>query len=748
MSKIKLSNIAVLTSGGDAPGMNAAIRAVIRTALTRGIAVYAIHDGYRGMVAGGDNIMMMDWDSVGGILQQGGTVIGTARSDEFRTREGRRKAALNLIREHIDRLVVIGGDGSLTGANLFRQEWPDLIKELVDQNLIDQETAESHPHLLIVGLVGSIDNDMFGTDMTIGADTALHRITEAIDALSSTAASHNRTFVVEVMGRHCGYLALMGAIATGADWVLIPENPPEENWEDELCRALESGRDIGRQHGIVVIAEGAHDRNGNPITSTYTKQVLETRLGEEVRVTILGHVQRGGAPSAFDRYLGTVQGYAALEELLNQQPDQEPQLVGIRQHGVVRSSLVECVAQTQEVARVIQAQDFDTALKMRGGSFAESYRIFRTILRSHPNPAKPGERQHNFAILHAGGLAPGMNTAVRAAVRLGMDKGHRLLSIGGGFPGLISGDVSELGWMSISGWVSRGGAGLGTSRHIPAGRDFYAIAKNLEAHQVDGLLIIGGWAAYQGAYELFNRRNDFPSFNIPIICLPASIDNNLPGTELSIGADTALNNIVTNVDKIKQSAVASRRCFVVEVMGRDCGYLALLSGMATGAEKAYLPEEPITLADLQGDVAELSAGFRGGKRLGLMIRNEYAGGLYDTKFMSTLFEQEGGGLFDVRQAILGHVQQGGNPSPFDRIQATRLASQCIDFLHAEVGKPTPAASMIGLKGGEIQFTSIYDFPRLIEPGFQRPKEQWWLKLCPIAATMDQPPTKENSSSIK
>ena len=741
MSKNSHRNLGVLTSGGDAPGMNAAVRAVVRTALSRGVSTYAIHEGYRGLVQGGEKIVEMKWESVGGILQQGGTIIGTARCDEFRTVEGRRIAARNLIKNHIDRLVVIGGDGSLTGADIFRREWPDLLQDLYNQGQISQEEFKAHPNLQIIGLVGSIDNDMFGTDMTIGADTALHRITEAIDALSSTAASHNRTFVVEVMGRHCGYLALMGGIATGADWVLIPENPPEEqNWEEEMCQALKSGRDAGRQHSIVVIAEGARDRNGNPITSEYVKKVLEELLQEEIRITILGHVQRGGSPSAFDRYLGTVQGYTAVDELLAQKPEQEPKLVGIRQQSVVRSSLMECVAQTQQIAEVIKAQEFDRALGMRGGSFSDSYRIFRTMLRSQPRPPQPGKRRLRLAIMHAGGLAPGMNTAVRASVRLGMDSGHTILAIQSGFPGLISGEISELDWMSISGWVSKGGATLGTSRYVPTGRDFYAIAKNLENHQVDGLLIIGGWSGYDGAYQLFTRRNDFPSFNIPIICLPASIDNNLPGTDLSIGADTALNSIVTNVDKIKQSAVASRRCFVVEVMGRDSGYLALLGGLATGAEKAYLPETEISLAELQQDVAQLIKGFKSGKRLGLMIRNERAGGLYDSDFMSTLFEQEGADLFDVRQAILGHIQQGGNPSPFDRIQATRLVSKCIEFLLAEIDNPVPAAAMAGLKGGEIIFTSIYDFPRLVEPGYQRANEQWWLKLQPIVQTMDQPPS--------
>src|SRR5512137_2058716 len=240
--------LAVLTSGGDAQGMNAAIRAIVRTALDHGIDVYAIYEGYQGMVDGGDRIRPMTWDAVGGILQRGGTIIGTARCDAFRTREGRRQAARNLLVHEIDSLVVIGGDGSLTGANLFRQEWPELLKELVESGQISAETVDQHGNLAIVGLVGSIDNDMYGTNMTIGADTALHRITQAIDDIASTAASHQRTFVVKVMGRNCGYLALMAALATGAEWVLIPENPPHmDNWEEKMAADLRRGRAAGRR---------------------------------------------------------------------------------------------------------------------------------------------------------------------------------------------------------------------------------------------------------------------------------------------------------------------------------------------------------------------------------------------------------------------------------------------------------------------------------------------------------------------
>ena len=313
--------IGVLTSGGDAPGMNAALRSVVRSGLRAGAKVFAIYEGYQGMVDGGDQIRELAWTDVGGIMQRGGTMIGTARCAAFRTREGRLKAAKNLLERGIDRLVVIGGDGSLTGANLFRQEWAGLVAELVEKGEITQEVAEQHPSLAIVGLVGSIDNDFSGTDMTIGADTALHRITDALDQIGSTASSHQRTFVVEVMGRNCGYLALMSSLAGTAHWVFLPESPPEtDDWETLMCEVLSAGRAAGRRHSMVVIAEGSRDRYGNPITSDRVCKVLEERLGEDARVTILGHIQRGGSPSAFDRWMSTLVGSAAVEDVLNASP--------------------------------------------------------------------------------------------------------------------------------------------------------------------------------------------------------------------------------------------------------------------------------------------------------------------------------------------------------------------------------------------------------------------------------------------
>ncbi len=724
--------IGVLTSGGDASGMNAAIRAVVRTALDHGVEVFGIHEGFGGLIEGRHRVRQMSWYSVGGIIQRGGTIIGTARSERFRTREGRLAAARTLVETGIDSLVVIGGDGSISGAEVFRSEWTGLLEDLVRAGEITADAAARHSRLAVVGVVGSIDNDAFGTDMTVGADTALHRITEAIDAISSTASSHRRTFVVEVMGRHCGYLALMGALATGADWVFLPEHPPEsEDWETEMVTALKAGREAGRRDAIVVLSEGATDRQGRPITSERLQQVLEAGLAEAVRITVLGHVQRGGAPSAYDRNLGTIVGHAAVETLLAGAADAEAQVVGVRGNRVVAIPLTECVAKTREVNDRLAARDFASALDLRGNAFVTSLRTLQTLLRALPHPPSPDQRRLRLGILNVGAPAPGMNTAVRAAVRLAVDQGHEIFGVRRGFQGLVEDDLQPMNWMSVNGWAPLGGSELGTNRVIPSGPDFHAIAKTIERRRLEGLLVIGGWEAYQGAYRLVTERGNFPAFGIPMVCLPATIDNNLPGTELSIGADTALNSIVNVVDKIKQSAVAERRCYIVEVMGRRCGYLALMSGLATGAERVYLHEEGITLKSMKEDLDMLVRGFREGKRLGLVIRNEDANDTYDTPFMSALFEEESGGAFAVRQSILGHLQQGGDPSPFDRIQATKLASRSVAYLIEQAAEERPCASFIGLVGGHVHFHPLEDLPRMMDDANRRPKSQWWLGLRAI-----------------
>ena len=721
--------IGILTSGGDAQGMNAAVRAVVRTAVSLGARVYAVYEGYQGMVDGGTGIRELAWDNVGSILGKGGTIIGTFRSKDFREYDGRKRAAANLLEHGIDRLIVIGGDGSLSGLDQFRAEWTQILTDLVASKDITQETADAHPALMFAGLVGSIDNDLVGTDMTIGADTALHRIVDAIDALSSTAASHQRSFVVEVMGRHCGYLGLMSAIAGGCDYVLVPENPPEEGWEERMCHALARGRAGGRRDSMVVVAEGACDRNGQPITSEYVRKVIEDNLHEDARVTILGHVQRGGVPSAYDRWASTWLGYEAVREVLSAEPGTTGPVIGFRGNRVTRVPLVEAVANTRKVPELIASGDYAGAMAMRGGSFTEAAQILAELVE--PSRVDAPEESKRIAIIHAGGLAPGMNAAARDAVRLGISRGHTMLGVHNGFPGLRDGDIGELEWGDVENWLTDGGADLGLRRTVPSVEELYRISRSIEDHRIDALLMIGGWNGYQAAELLHRERAKFPAGGLPIVCVPASIDNNLPGSELAIGADTALNVITEAIDRIKMSGSAAKRAFVVETMGRWCGYLALMGGLAGGAERVYLHEEGISLDDLSADVEWLRNSFASGRKLFLAVRNENANALYTTDFLARLLEQEGRNLYDVRQNVLGHIQQGGCPTAFDRLLAVRLVSRALDVINAEFTAGTRNSWYLGLVQSKVTSFPMEHMLDEMDLRYNRPKEQWWLALRPV-----------------
>lgn len=735
-------SIAVLTSGGDAPGMNAAVRAVVRTALGLDAHVFVVTEGYQGMIDGGDGIRQVGWDDVGSILHRGGTIIGTYRSADFRKRDGRRRAAANLIELGVDRLVVIGGDGSLSGLDAFRAEWPDLLAELVADGTITADQAAAHPCLMGAGIVGSIDNDLVGADSTIGADTALHRIVDALDDISSTAASHQRTFVVEVMGRHCGYLALNAAVAGVCDHVLIPETPPGADWAERMCTEVTRGRRAGRRESIVLVAEGVRDHTGAPITAIDVQRELHEGLGVDPRVTILGHVQRGGSPSAFDRWMSTWLGHAAAVAALSAEPGDELPVVCDRHGRVETIPLVDAVRQTRQVPVAIDAGDSDRAMALRGGTFAELHDIFGET--SDPPRVEVAESAPRMAVLHAGGLAPGMNAAAFAAVRLGIECGLRVVGVNGGFPGLIRGDVRHLGWADVEGWVPVGGAELGTRRELPEDEDYFRLARVLEDEKIRGLMIVGGFNAYEGAHRLWQERTRYPAFRVPMVLVPASIDNNLPGSELSIGADTALNEITDALDRIKQSASAARRCFVVEVMGRYCGYLAMMGAIAAGAERVYLQEDGLTLADLSADVDRLRASFAAGRRLFLAIRNEQASHFYTTDFIARLFAEESHGLYDVRHNVLGHIQQGGNPTPADRTLAMRLVMHAVDALSSSVENGNDDVVAVGLVRGEVIRTPMSRLFDAVDLTNRRPHEQWWRGLDPVMRSVAELPTRASA----
>lgn len=321
-----MKRIAVLTSGGDAPGMNAAIRAVVRTGIEKGWEVFGVHHGYVGLIAG--DMAPLGARDVGGIIQQGGTVLGSARCPEFKTEEGRLKALHTLHQHDIEALVIIGGNGSQTGAH-----------------------ALSQMGFPVVGVASTIDNDLYGTDISIGVDTALDVALEAIDRLKVTASSHQRAFLVEVMGRECGYLALVAGIAGGAEAIIIPEVQTDP---EAVAAELRAAYARGKPHALVVVAEGAQ-YNAEGLARYF--QEHHDRLGFELRVTTLGHVQRGGAPGAFDRLLATRLGAAATEQLAR---GERGLLVGLLKGEMAATPLAEVVTSKKpldlrllELARVL-----------------------------------------------------------------------------------------------------------------------------------------------------------------------------------------------------------------------------------------------------------------------------------------------------------------------------------------------------------------------------------------------------------
>ncbi|MEQ8810284.1 MAG: 6-phosphofructokinase [Imperialibacter sp.] len=319
-----MKKIAVFTSGGDAPGMNACIRSVVRSALYHELEIYGIKYGYNGMIEG--DIYKMKSYSVSNIVQRGGTILKSARSKEFMTKEGRKKAYEQLSSRGIEGLIAIGGDGTFTGANIFFEEYG----------------------IPVVGAPGTIDNDLFGSDYTIGFDTAVNTALEAIDKIRDTAMSHDRVFFIEVMGRHSGYIAIQSGIGGGAELVMVPETSTTIN---EVINTLQKGKDAQKTSSIVVVAEGGEEGNAHEIAAKVAAHLPKA----DIRVSTLGHIQRGGNPTAFDRILASRLGLAAVEGLLN---GEKNVMVGIIDKEVVYTNLKIAISKSkpldQDLIRLVE----------------------------------------------------------------------------------------------------------------------------------------------------------------------------------------------------------------------------------------------------------------------------------------------------------------------------------------------------------------------------------------------------------
>lgn len=314
MSK-EIKRLAVFTSGGDAPGMNAAVRAVVRNAIHNDLHIYGVQRGYEGMING--DIRRLEAKDMSNIIHRGGTLLKTARSQRFTTPQGRKQAYENLVDNDIDALIAIGGNGTFTGLKVLTEEYPDLR---------------------VIGIPGTIDNDLYGTDFTIGFDTALNTAVQAVDKIRDTADSHNRLFFVEVMGRHSGYIALHTAIAGGAGGVLIPE---EDTSIDDLVKLLKRSAKRAKLFSIVIVAEGNHMGTVYDIADKVKDQL---DFYDDIKVTVIGHLQRGGSPSAFDRVLASILGFQAVDLLLQ---GETGKMVGVRNNNIALTPFHEAIAKSK-----------------------------------------------------------------------------------------------------------------------------------------------------------------------------------------------------------------------------------------------------------------------------------------------------------------------------------------------------------------------------------------------------------------
>lgn len=765
--------IAVLTSGGDCSGMNSSVSAIVKTGIHSGCEVYVVREGYEGLVRGngplsinwrpqlrqqhnvvlshgyGDSlregafaeneevlrdqyIIKVGWDDVRNWSSQGGTVIGTARCKAFREREGRKKAAKNLISLGINSLIVCGGDGSLTGADVLRQEWPSLVQELVKEGIVSEEMEKMFAHLHLSGLVCSIDNDMSCTDLTIGSATALQRICEALDSISSTALSHSRAFVVEVMGRHCGWLALMAGIAAGADYVFVPEQPPQDEWRSHMRERLEETRKLGKRKTIVIVAEGATNASLEHISSAEVAKVLSEDMRLDTRVTTLGHIQRGGRPHANDRIIAIAQGVEAVKAALDDTPDKQPYIICVREGRLQHVPLREAVQENNKLAKAIAEKRFDDALKMRGQQFIDGLRVFSCNSAPPPTLTREGLR---IAIMHVGAPAGGMDAATRMMVRFCISHGHTPLLILNGFRGLMDGTIETGKWLRVDTWASSGGSEIGTNRTLPDTKD---VAEQLQRHKIDALLVVGGFEAFRSVCMLADARDKYEALRLPVIALPATLSNNLPFNEYTIGMYTSLDEVVRSCDLIKQSATASRnRVFVIEVQGGQCGFLAVFGALATHGSIVYTPEEGISLRQLLEDTEFLHRRFHmdppAANEGRVIICSERASTVYKAQLITEIFGLESEGLFDSRYERLSHTLQGGIPAPMDRVEASRLALMCCEFLEKHATNPSdePPAVMITKQEGKIAFTPIVEVAQDADYSLRRGKNVWWSEYVDI-----------------
>lgn len=693
--------IGVLTGGGDVPGLNAVIRAVVRRAAQYNHEVVAIKNGWAGLLGAG-KVYPLAVQSVSGILPLGGTIIGASRTNPFAGNPALERAIQSLSGA-ADKESQKALDGLKAAQKAYVARHVAEIKANVKKYGIDVIIAVGGRDTLgvalevnklgipTVGVPKAMDNDLVETDYSIGFDSAVTHIMRAIDDLHFTAAAHQRVFVVETMGRETGWVSMVGGLAGGADFIIIPEAPTTVA---EVCDHIVKRHQQGKDYSIVVVAEGAeipdlmtrdpgvHDAFGRP---RYDRRgigealasVIEERTGYESRHVVLGHLQRGGSPTVFDRVLATRLGVMAVDMAKS---GQFGQMASRKDGKYVGVALDKVVPFTQKA----DLQYFDLA------------RIFFGERRL--DAGKSGIKR--IGVLTGGGDCPGLNPAIRGVVRRAVEYGWEVMAFKNGWAGLLKeGDAQPLTPHDVSGVLTKGGTMIGTSRTNPKKdpKDMATVKANLQKYGIDALVAIGGDDTLSVASALSKE-------GVKVVGVPKTMDNDINETEYTFGFDSACTTAVDALDRLHTTATSHHRAIVVEVMGRKAGWVAAYSGLAGGADFIFLPEFEASIADVvehlkgrraQGKVSSIIVVSEGAQIPELLEEDKEMVESGDLKVdayghirldrlalgerVASHIEKMSG--IETRYVVLGHTQRGGSPTAFDRILATRTAVAAVDLLH-------------------------------------------------------------------
>lgn len=703
--------IGVLTGGGDVPGLNAAIRAVVRRAAQYNFEVVAVRNGWAGLLGKGD-VFPLSAQSVSGILPAGGTIIGTSRTNPFRGSPELDKA-IAMLADSTDSTVQDALGGLRKAQSDFVQKHIDEIKANVKGYAIDaliviggRDTLEvafkvSQLGVNVVGVPKTMDNDLVETDYSIGFDSAMTRVMHALDDLHVTAAAHQRVMVVETMGRETGWVALVGGLVGGADFVIIPEFPITVA---EVCDHLVKRHQAGQTFSLVVVAEGAQMpdlvtrsiNNSDPFgRPRYDRRgvgeslaiAIEERTGFETRHVILGHLQRGGSPTVFDRVLASRLGVAAVDMVKNFQFGQM----------ATRKNDRFLTVPLSRVASHVQTAD---------SKYYDLAKIFFSLRRVDPGASAI----KRIGVLTGGGDCPGLNAAIRAVTRRAMEYGWEVIGFKNGWKGLIGdGEAEPLSPDDVARVLSQGGTFLGTSRTNAKKPERIAqVKKNLEKFGIDALVAIGGDDTLGVAAKLHLE-------GIKVVGVPKTMDNDINETEYTIGFDSACGVVVDALDRLHTTASSHHRVIVVEVMGRDAGWVAVNSGLAGGADFIFVPEVHTSLAECAEHLLRRQSM---GKTSSIVVVSE---GAHITEieaddaaaskklddFGHVRLDARGLGervakkleemsKLETRFVVLGHIQRGGSPSAFDRLLATRTGVAAVDLVREGRFGLMPA-----LQGGQL-----------------------------------------------